>query len=491
MQDMLRQQHALAEDHHQFQMSTMREKLELETSSRAAMERDMAQLLERMHSWRARMQEELDQERHAQSDVKSLLASSREEVKRLQASQRESREHTAANKAAQSDRDSLNCELLQKLQAAQAECPRLHAEIASFQAKYADLQHRTHHLAAEHKAAGEHVHIEALQTAQDDASELRNQCDRLTDRAERAESGMLNCCRRADAAERQLQRREAEAAHLAQKQTDTEAALSALQEQHTQASAAAAARQLVLQTQEHNLRAAQDQAAQSSAKALRVQEDLQEAERRLMVLAEDDRDLRDKVHALTEALSLATERLAAASIAEKSFASGELKMAKVLHAAAAEVDVQRDIAAKAEAEVRWQERDNFRLASSLADAQAELAESRNRMAEISEGHAAELAARANVAALQQTALANERATSAKLSAEVQNLKGTLALLEERVTNVAGGREHAEAELALANGALAACKRQVDTAWAENISLVEAVEQAMQSKGALGHAGPPD
>ena len=58
---------------------------------------------------------------------------------------------------------------------------------------------------------------------------------------------MLNCCRRADAAERQLQRREAEAAHLAQKQTDTEAALSALQEQHTQASAAAAAQQLVLQ----------------------------------------------------------------------------------------------------------------------------------------------------------------------------------------------------------------------------------------------------
>ena len=60
----------------------------------------------------------------------------------------------------------------------QAECPRLHAEIASFQAKYADLQHRTHHLAAEHKAATEHVHVEALQTAQDDASELRNQCDR-------------------------------------------------------------------------------------------------------------------------------------------------------------------------------------------------------------------------------------------------------------------------------------------------------------------------
>ena len=62
---------------------------------------------------------------------------------------------------------------------------------------------------------------------------------------------MLDCCQRADAAERQLQRREAEAAHLAQKQTDTEAALSALQEQHMQASAAAAARQLVLQVRWH------------------------------------------------------------------------------------------------------------------------------------------------------------------------------------------------------------------------------------------------
>ena len=60
----------------------------------------------------------------------------------------------------------------------QAECPRLHAELASFQAKYADLQHRTQHLAAEHKAAGKHVRIEALKTAQDEASELRTQCDR-------------------------------------------------------------------------------------------------------------------------------------------------------------------------------------------------------------------------------------------------------------------------------------------------------------------------
>ena len=60
----------------------------------------------------------------------------------------------------------------------QAECPRLHAELASFQAKYADLQHRTQHLAAEHKAAGERIHVEALKTAEDDVTELRNQCDR-------------------------------------------------------------------------------------------------------------------------------------------------------------------------------------------------------------------------------------------------------------------------------------------------------------------------
>ena len=65
------------------------------------------------------------------------------------------------------------------------------------------------------------------------------------------------------------------------------------------------------------------------------------------------------------------------------------------------------------------------------------------------------------------------------------------MVQERVTDVAGERERAEAELALANGALAACKRQVDTAWAENISLVEAFEQSMQSKEALGHAGQPD
>lgn len=69
---------------------------------------------------------------------------------------------------------------------------------------------------------------------------------------------MLDSCQRADAAERQLQRREAEAAHLAQKQAATGTALSALQEQHAQASAVAAARQLVLQVRRHTSFAALD-----------------------------------------------------------------------------------------------------------------------------------------------------------------------------------------------------------------------------------------
>ena len=72
-----------------------------------------------------------------------------------------------------SQNEALGCSALR-----QAECPRLHAELASVQAKYADLQHRTQHLAAEHKAAGELVHAEALKTAQEDASQLRDQLDR-------------------------------------------------------------------------------------------------------------------------------------------------------------------------------------------------------------------------------------------------------------------------------------------------------------------------
>ncbi len=62
---------------------------------------------------------------------------------------------------------------------------------------------------------------------------------------------MLEASRRADIAERQLQRRESEARHLTQKQACTEQALSELQEQHAQAAAAAAACQLVMHVSTH------------------------------------------------------------------------------------------------------------------------------------------------------------------------------------------------------------------------------------------------
>ena len=74
---------------------------------------------------------------------------------------------------------------------------------------------------------------------------------RLRGRAEEAEGGMLEASRRADVAERQLQRRASEAGHLAQKQAHTEQALAELQEQHAQAAAAAAARQLVMHVSAH------------------------------------------------------------------------------------------------------------------------------------------------------------------------------------------------------------------------------------------------
>lgn len=48
-----------------------------------------------------------------------------------------------------------------------------------------------------------------------------------------------------------------------------------------------------------------------------------------------------QVRALTEALSLATERLAAAGLDQQHFAEGEIRAAKMLHAAAAEVEVLR------------------------------------------------------------------------------------------------------------------------------------------------------
>ncbi len=62
---------------------------------------------------------------------------------------------------------------------------------------------------------------------------------------------MLEASRRADVAERQLQRRESEAGHLTQKQAYTEQALLDLHEQHAQAAAAAAARQLVMHVSAH------------------------------------------------------------------------------------------------------------------------------------------------------------------------------------------------------------------------------------------------
>ena len=62
---------------------------------------------------------------------------------------------------------------------------------------------------------------------------------------------MLEASRRADVAERQLQRRESEAGHLTQKQAYTEQALQDLHEQHAQAAAAAAARQLVMHVSAH------------------------------------------------------------------------------------------------------------------------------------------------------------------------------------------------------------------------------------------------
>ncbi len=70
-----------------------------------------------------------------------------------------------------------------------------------------------------------------------------------------------------------------------------------------------------------------------------------------------------------------------------------------------------------------------RLQSFLAEAQAELADSRSRLAEISDSHCAELAARAHAAAQQESALANERALRAKLSAEVLELKSSQSLVQ--------------------------------------------------------------
>ena len=46
---------------------------------------------------------------------------------------------------------------------------------------------------------------------------------------------------------------------------------------------------------------------------------------------------------LTEALNLATQRLAAAGMDQQHFLEGEIKATKMLHAAAAEVEVLRSV----------------------------------------------------------------------------------------------------------------------------------------------------
>ena len=48
-----------------------------------------------------------------------------------------------------------------------------------------------------------------------------------------------------------------------------------------------------------------------------------------------------QVHMLTEALNLATQRLATAGVEQQHYSEGELQAAKMLHAAAAEVEVLR------------------------------------------------------------------------------------------------------------------------------------------------------
>ena len=70
-----------------------------------------------------------------------------------------------------------------------------------------------------------------------------------------------------------------------------------------------------------------------------------------------------------------------------------------------------------------------RLQFCLIEAQAEVANSRSRLAEISDSHSAELAARAQMAAQQDSTLSDERAAKAKLSAQVSELKASLVSME--------------------------------------------------------------
>ncbi len=89
----------------------------------------------------------------------------------------------------------------------------------------------------------------------------------------------------------------------------------------------------------------------------------------------------------------------------------------------------RDALQAAEEKANGCEAQQSRLQSRVAEAQAELAESRSRLADISDSQRAEVAARAHAAAQQESALAHERAIHAKLSAEVSELKSSQSLLQ--------------------------------------------------------------
>ena len=65
------------------------------------------------------------------------------------------------------------------------------------------------------------------------------------------------------------------------------------------------------------------------------------------------------------------------------------------------------------------------------------------------------------------------------------------MVQERLTTANGERDRAEAELALANSALAACKRRLSSACAENVLLFGALEQAMQEHAEPTCTAPPD
>ena len=75
----------------------------------------------------------------------------------------------------------------------------------------------------------------------------REQHAHSNERAEEVEGRMLEASRRADEAEKELQRRESEARHLAQKQATTEQALLTLEEQHAKTATAAAAQHQLMQ----------------------------------------------------------------------------------------------------------------------------------------------------------------------------------------------------------------------------------------------------